>query len=111
MRTITAFLCGIQLCQTLLLFLTFQVYGWATSHISFPLSLSLSHPARSLSITIFCRPEEIPQPASIEGEATCSEDTPGAIICTLDGLDRAAFTSRRILGSGPSLEAVLWKRE
>lgn len=64
-----------------------------------------------MSITIFCRPEEIPQPASIGGEATCSEDMPGAIIIgTLDGLDRAAFTSRRILGSGPSLEAALWGR-
>lgn len=68
------------------------------------------HPARSLSITIFCRPEEMPQLASIGGEATCSEDTPGAIICTPDGLDRAALTSRRILGSGPSLEAALWTR-
>lgn len=70
-----------------------------------------SHPAMSLSITIFCRPEEMPQPASIGGGATCSEDTPGASICALDGLDSEAFTSRRILGSGPSLEAALWERE
>lgn len=71
----------------------------------------VSHPARSLSSAIFCRPEEMLQLASSGGEATCSEVTAGAIICMLDGLDRAAFTSRRILGSGPSLEAVLWKRE
>lgn len=71
----------------------------------------VSHPVRSLSSAIFCRPEEMPQPASSGGEATCSEDTAGAIIGTLDGLDRAAFTSRRILGSGPSLEAALWKWE
>lgn len=64
-----------------------------------------------MSITIFCRPEERGQPASMGGEATGSADTHGAIICTLDGLDRAAFTSRRILGRGPSLEAALWKRE
>lgn len=52
----------------------------------------------------------MPQPASTGGGATCSEDTPGAVICTLDGLARAAFTSRRILGSGPSLEAALWEK-
>lgn len=72
--------------------------------------MGASYPARSLSITIFCRPEEMPQPASMGGEAMGSEERPGTIIGTLDGLDRATFTSRRILGSGPSLEEALWKR-
>lgn len=65
-----------------------------------------SYPERSLSMTIFCRPVEMLQPASAGGEPMCSDDCPG-VIWTLDGLDRAAFTSRRILGRGPSLEAAL----
>lgn len=57
-------------------------------------------------MTIFCRPEEMLQPASAGGEPMCSEDCAG-VIWTLDGLERAVFTSRRILGRGPSLEAAL----
>lgn len=68
--------------------------------------LNVSYPERSLSMTIFCRPVEMLQPASAGGEPICSEDCPG-VIWTLDGLDRAVFTSRRILGRGPSLEAAL----
>lgn len=57
-------------------------------------------------MTIFCRPEEMLQLASAGGEAMRSADRP-AVIWTLDGLDRAALTSRRIRGKGPSLEAAL----
>lgn len=71
---------------------------------------AISHPERSLSMTIFCRPEEMLQLASAGGEAMCSEDRPG-VIWTLDGLDRAVLTSRRIRGRGPSLEAALCKED
>lgn len=71
---------------------------------------AISYPERSLSMTIFCRPEEMLQLASTGGEAMCSEDRPG-VIWTLDGLDRAVLTSRRIRGRGPSLEAALCKED
>lgn len=61
-------------------------------------------------MTIFCRPLEMLQLASAGGEPTCSDDCPD-VICTQDGLDRAVFTSLRIRGRGPSLEAALWKGE
>lgn len=67
---------------------------------------ALPYPERSLSMTIFCRPEEMLQLASAGGEAMRSADRP-AVMCTLDGLDRATLTSRRIRGRGPSLEAAL----
>lgn len=57
-------------------------------------------------MTIFCRPVEMLQLASAGGEPICSEDCPD-VIRTLDGLDKAVFTSRRILGRGPSLDAAL----
>lgn len=60
-------------------------------------------------MTIFCRPEEMLQLASAGGEAMRSADRP-AVIWTLDGLDRAALTSRRIRGKGPSLEAALCEK-
>lgn len=69
---------------------------------------ALAYPERSLSMTIFCRPEEMLQLASAGGEAMRSADRP-AVIWTLDGLDRAALTSRRMRGKGPSLEAALCK--
>lgn len=69
-----------------------------------------SYPERSLSMTIFCRPVEMLQPASAGGEFTCSEDCPG-VIWKLDGFERAVFTSRRILGKGPNFDATLWEDE
>lgn len=58
-------------------------------------------------MTIFCRPVEmLLLLASAGGEPICSDDSPD-VIWTLDGLDRAVFTSRRILGRGPNLEAAL----
>lgn len=68
---------------------------------------TISYPERSLSMTIFCRPVEMLQPASAGGDPMWSEDCP-VVIWTLDGFSRAVFTSRRILGRGPSLEAALW---
>lgn len=70
----------------------------------------MSHPERSLSMTIFCRPVEMLQLASAGGEAMCSADCPG-VIWTHDGFDRAVFTSRRILGRGPSLDVALCEKE
>ena len=67
---------------------------------------NMSYPESSLSMTIFCRPVEMLQPASGGGEPESSEEGPG-VIWTQDGLDRAELTSRRILGRGPSLEATL----
>lgn len=58
-------------------------------------------------MTIFCRPEEMLQPASVGGEPMCSEVCAPGVIWILDGLDRAVLTSRRIRGRGPSLEAAL----
>lgn len=84
---------------------------WSSGSFWLPLVYgrgSVSHPERSLSITIFCRPEEMLQPASAGGEFPCSKDCPG-VIWTQDGLDRALFTSRRTLGRGLSLEATLCK--
>lgn len=65
-----------------------------------------SYPDKSLSMTIFCRPVEMLQPASAGGEPILSEDWTG-FIWTLDGLVSAVVTSLRILGRGPSLEAEL----
>lgn len=45
------------------------------------------------------------QPASAGGEPTGSDGGPG-VIWMQDGLERAVFTSRRILGRGLSFEAM-----
>lgn len=73
--------------------------------------ITFPYPERSLSITIFCRPEEMLQLASGgDEEPRCSDDCPD-VVWTLEGFDRAVFTSRRILGRGPSFEAPLWKKQ
>lgn len=55
-------------------------------------------------MTIFCSPAEMLLPAlGVEAAWSAVTDT-----CTQAGLVRAAFTSRRIRGRGPSLLAVPW---
>lgn len=72
-------------------------------------ALLVSYPDKSFSMTIFCSPAEMLLPAlGVEAAWSAVTDT-----CTQAGLLRAAFTSRRIRGKGPSLVAVPWaeKRE
>lgn len=47
------------------------------------------------------------QPAPALGGDPVRSEGDGAVMVILDGLVRAVFTSRRILGRGPSLEAEL----
>lgn len=58
-------------------------------------------------MTIFCRPVEMLQPAPALGGDPIRSEEDGAVMfmVMLDGLVSAVFTSRRILGRGPSLEA------
>ena len=58
-------------------------------------------------MTIFCRPVEMLQPAPVLGGDPVRSEGDGAVMVMviLDGLVSAVFTSRRILGRGPSLEA------
>lgn len=64
-----------------------------------------SYPDRSLSMTIFCSPTEMPLPAfGVEVAGSLVTET-----CTQDGLLRAALTSLSRRDKGPSLVAVFCK--
>lgn len=68
-------------------------------------SLACSYPDRSLSMTIFWSPTEMPLPAfGVEAAGSLVTET-----CTQDGLLRAALTSLSRRDKGPSLVAVFCK--